>query len=1477
MRSLLCLGAAVLIGLLLVVAPLGGSAAPAPPTPSVEVDDRLPSTEPTGPADPSQQQGVADAIDPARLHPALQRALAATVCAPDQACPANDYLRIVIERKQQAIAAASADGTDRVERRRQVIAGLQIEAQQSSAGLTSILAMASTAGQARNVRSFWISPIIALEAQPALIAALSQRDDVVQIRLDEPIRLGETPFQAVESGDAELRLPWNLQMLDVNLAEQALGLDGTGVVVANIDTGVDWQHPALLKKYRGYRDRGLAVHWGNWHVSTGEPYLYPGDGAGHGTHTMGTIVGDDGAGNRLGVAPGARWIAVKAFDNSGVAYESWLHDAFEWVLAPEGDPDLAPDVVSNSWGSDVSASDRFGPDLAALRSAGILPVFAAGNEGPGAGTVDSPGSLPEALAVGAVDDERLPAAFSGRGPSPWGEVKPELAAPGVNVVSAFPGGGLAMGTGTSMATPHVAGVAALLLQANPNLTPDQLEYVLKSTSQPLGAIVPNNTTGWGLVNAYAAGLRITASGEISGRAVRADGGGIASPTVTAVSHDGSHSITVEGDAGGAFSIALQPGLYDVTGHAFGYDPSTQPGIGVIAGSRTEIALTLTAQPAGSFFGRISELETGAPLSATVSVEGTPVVARSDANTGLYSLALPVGRYTASVQAEAHRIGHIDLLVVPGLGQQADVALRKAPRVLLVDSGRWYYDSEIRYFEDALTSSDYPYALWTIRDPFGVAGGTSDRPTAETLAEYDVVIWSSPQDSPGLIEADDALISYLAGGGQLVVSGQDVAYWDGGGSIWSLPAGYFTSNMGLGFESEGNLADLEGVSGTPLAGLSVALNPPDSARQQITPDAAFVNNPLLTQPALRWPKGAIGGATAGVCHPWRAAWLGFGLEGAGPQAIRAELLDRLLEWFASPPAPYGLISTTKSAAPGGIEGAPLIGLPGAVVSQTIRLDNIGVRADTVDLMTEGGTWPVDFELPDGRHVDGNTALTLEGCSGGDIVVTVAIPPGQPRDASSVHVVHFVSRGDPTVTASSTVRVKTPAPILFVDDERWYNYQEAYTSTLGALELSYDVFNTQGGGDTPDTSVLQRYPLVVWTTGYDWYSPISTADEAHLSAYLDGGGRLLLSSQDALDVRGVDEFFRSRLGVAETSLSITGTEVIAVQGSPLGADLGPWDLTFPFPDWSDALIPTEQGRGLLQNERLFTVGVARPAHDWRTAFFAFPVETLDDAARRILLGRTVLWLSPIGESRLEAPPVAGEGSRVPITLTLGLASGTSRAGLRAVVPLPPETGLAPGSLDGPWQYDAAGHSLEWSGDLTPDETVSLSADLDLATGIPDGFSLPLQARIFAGDGITLTAEAPIRVDAPWLELLELAEPAQPSLHGTVHYTFTVTNAGAVLATGYLTDTLPFGLEPIAGSARSSSGAATIGALGLTWSGALAPGSTTTIDYRARVSLSRPGARLVDRAELTDQLGRRVVSWAVVSVPTQFYLPLARRGAP
>ena len=130
----------------------------------------------------------------------------------------------------------------------------------------------------------------------------------------------------------------------------------------------------------------------------------------------------------------------------------------------------------------------------------------------------------------------------------------------------------------------------------------------------------------------------------------------------------------------------------------------------------------------------------------------------------------------------------------------------------------------------------------------------------------------------------------------------------------------------------------------------------------------------------------------------------------------------------------------------------------------------------------------------------------------------------------------------------------------------------------------------------------------------------------------------------------------------SLTVTTTEALSLPGGPLGGDLGPWRLTYPFANWSDGLLPERDAFGTLQDRHQNTVAVAKSTPTWRTTFFAFPLETLDAAARQTLLGRAVLWLSPLGESRLQAPPFAASGSRFPITLTLGLATDGPRADLR-----------------------------------------------------------------------------------------------------------------------------------------------------------------------------------------------------------------------
>ncbi|MGC5410647.1 S8 family serine peptidase, partial [Streptomyces sp. DT225] len=211
-----------------------------------------------------------------------------------------------------------------------------------------------------------------------------------------------------------------------------------------------------------------------WYDASGEcPTDAPCDNNGHGTHTMGTMVGKNG----VGVAPNAKWIAAKGCE-SDLCTDSSLLAAGQWILAPTDAngqnprPDLAPNIVNNSWGNKDTSTPFYEDILAAWNAAGIFEAFAAGNDGDGVtcSTTHPPGSQASSYGVGAYDSTGKIASFSGFGPSPTdGSEKPNISAPGVQIPSTWPGNAYNTIYGTSMATPHVAGAVALLWSAAPSL------------------------------------------------------------------------------------------------------------------------------------------------------------------------------------------------------------------------------------------------------------------------------------------------------------------------------------------------------------------------------------------------------------------------------------------------------------------------------------------------------------------------------------------------------------------------------------------------------------------------------------------------------------------------------------------------------------------------------------------------------------------------------------------------------------------------------------------------------------------------------------------------------------------------------------------------------------------------------------------------------------------------------------------------
>ncbi|MCS6773541.1 MAG: S8 family serine peptidase [Anaerolineae bacterium] len=389
----------------------------------------------------------------------------------------------------------------------------------------------------------WITNQVAVHrATQEDLLWLSRRADVAHVDLDPPVRgVLSTPARPARAATS---VEWGVQR--VRAPEVwALGYTGQGIVIANLDTGAYWEHEALKPTYRGW-DGASVSHDYNWFDGAPDgsdpPSPTPVDLNGHGTHTIGTSNGING----IGVAPGAKWIACRNMAGFwGIGSVARYTACFQFALAPTDvngnnpNPALSADITNNSWACDPNYGE-IGCDVPtalvtvtqALRDAGIMVVAAAGNSGSGCGSVNlAPATLDQAFSVGATTNSDTIAGFSSRGPSTLtGKLKPDIVAPGVFVRSAgssTPGQYVFL-SGTSMATPHVAGVAALVWSAAPWLRGDvdATEQLLRATARPLtttaqtcggtpGTAVPNNTFGYGLIDAlnavsHAHGLRSSA-------------------------------------------------------------------------------------------------------------------------------------------------------------------------------------------------------------------------------------------------------------------------------------------------------------------------------------------------------------------------------------------------------------------------------------------------------------------------------------------------------------------------------------------------------------------------------------------------------------------------------------------------------------------------------------------------------------------------------------------------------------------------------------------------------------------------------------------------------------------------------------------------------------------------------------------------------------------------------------------------------
>jgi hypothetical protein len=446
-------------------------------------------------------------------------------------------------------------------------------------------------------RDLWIVNGVVAEIPAEMLDEIAAIPGVTGIHHDIEFDLPEISFNDVTDSE------WNITAVRVPEL-WSLGLSGRGVVVANMDSGVDLSHSDLSANWRGGRN--------SWFDPFGEHPHTPFDPSGHGTQTMGIIAGGNDSGTAIGVAPAASWIAVRVFNNAGKSSTSAILAGFQWLLDPDGDPDTddAPDVVNCSWGFEDSpgtCDPLFRLAVRNLGEAGISVIFSAGNGGPEPSTSLSPANYGESFAVGSVNRSKRVSTFSSRGPSACnGAPYPNIVAPGESVRTAHP---VALGSyrivsGTSFAAPHVAGTIALLLEAFPGTPPHLLAGILENTAEDLLSEGPDHDSGFGLLNALAAyqalaGLPHLAIQEPStAQQDRLFAFGSVPPG------DSTEGDFLFVNAGGGilriFSVTMEDNA-----PPFSISNDTCSGAALVTGERCTISVRFAPSAIGSFAGRLS--------------------------------------------------------------------------------------------------------------------------------------------------------------------------------------------------------------------------------------------------------------------------------------------------------------------------------------------------------------------------------------------------------------------------------------------------------------------------------------------------------------------------------------------------------------------------------------------------------------------------------------------------------------------------------------------------------------------------------------------------------------------------------------------------------------------------------------------------------------------------------------------------------
>lgn len=919
--------------------------------------------------------------------------------------PAEPRLRLVLAVEApaggaEALPPPGADAADpdsqRHLRRAAAVRRLEAEGRSRLAPVESALLPLVDRGEVRVLARFPAFGMLAVSVAPRQLAALRAapglRDlwPIARRRLasDEAGPMDRTAGVGSAGASAPLALGLtpapradHLGRIGAPAAWNRLGGLGEGLVIGIIDSGADGRHPILAANFRGRRERRLDHDWLDL---TLEHSREPVDGNGHGTHVTGLAVGVDGD-QAWGAAPGARWIAARAFDAEGNTDDLTLLAAADWMLHPGGaalppDPSQAPDIVNMSWTLDNGADDRFRPVIQAFVHADILPVCATGNledlRDPWPRLL-APASYPEALAVGALSRGDQPWLWGRLGPGFYGGVKPQLLAPGEALWSALPDGETGSFSGSSMAAPLVAGAAAVIWGQAPGLRAAEVAAILSASAEALDPPGAVTEAGWGRLDLAAAVDLARRTGWVEGRVkpgLGSDGRGRPGAAV-ALEAPATWPPAwkawlgrATADAGGDFRLVAPAGSYRLrVSHPL--DQPWEAPVTLSEGRGVRVDPLPADAALTAFQGQVHDAF-GAPLAgvriglSAPEALAEPFVETTSAADGRFSQRSPAGAWRLRAAAEAQRVLTGTLVLEPGTERPLDLELSPAPRTLLVDADAWDDERIAPYLGRALDDAGLPRSRWDILAP-------TDLPPAARLAEADLLWWAHTYQSPGRLDQErrdqatvQGLSAFMAGGGQLLLSGQDVALWD---QKRGLARDFFARAVGSR-QSRDRVAGLPtGLSGTDvLDGLALEAAWPGGAAKTryAQPDSLDLDgaDPAV-RALLRWSDGSAGAVarSGDEVFPGRRAFLAFGPEGAGGRLALARMVDRLARWMTPP----GLL----------LEPAAGAIAPGQALTMTLRLRGGGDAQDAAVSLD----WPsaLRLESPGGLQPQGTTRAAWQG--------------------------------------------------------------------------------------------------------------------------------------------------------------------------------------------------------------------------------------------------------------------------------------------------------------------------------------------------------------------------------------------------------------------------------------------------------------------------------------------------------------------